>query len=145
MLPDGNLRNIMKMIEKLNKLCERSKQTPNKVIDRNLYSLIYNKELLQQACCNIKNKLSSNFYFLFSKENTMGIKGSDLLEVLTTFDFWGTSGNETYNSVINKLKEESFQFNNVITRQQDTVSVTNNLFEPFSAGLQHKTIIISLL
>ena len=60
MLLDGNLIYIMKMIEKLNKLCERSKQIPNKVIDRNLYSLIYNKELLQQACCNIKIKYLDN-------------------------------------------------------------------------------------
>jgi len=81
----------MKIIEKLNQLNQRSRQFIDEPIDRDLYNLLTNTELLKLAYDNIKSQPS---------HLTPGI-------VNETLD---SMSNEAIQELANKLKDESFQF-----------------------------------
>jgi len=79
------------VVIKLNDLTKRSRLRPDLIMDRNLYSLVCNKELILLAYDNIKSKPGNL---------TPGI-------IPTTLD--GIS-NERIDKLVNSLKDESFKF-----------------------------------
>lgn len=84
----------MKIIEKLNSLYDRSKLNKNYPIDRKLYALVCDKELLELAYDNIKSKPGNL---------TLGIT-SETLDGMSS---------EAIDQLVTQLKDESFQFKTV--------------------------------
>lgn len=88
----GRTTETTKIAQDLDKLYQRSKSNKNEIIDRNLYKLICNKDLLLLAYEKLKSKPGNM---------TQGI-------VPETLD--GMSS-EVIDEIIKSLKSEAFQFN----------------------------------
>ena len=85
----------MEIIEKLNSLYNRSKLNKDGKIDRKLYNLLYQKEMLNLAYENIKNK---------SGKRTPGITRE-------TIDGMSLAGEKKIiETIADQLKKETFQF-----------------------------------